>query len=760
MKTLGICGLLLASLGLSTPAWAKLRIDGRATDRAWQGATEIQGLKLTTPDTGASPDFETRIRWVATEEGLAFHFYCLQDNARYPRRAQRQQRDNLGGTDRVNVMVDFDGLGQSGYNVTLTRSDSIEDATISNENLFNPDWDGLWYHASEELENDKGWQAELLIPWSSALMRNASGNQREIGLYVDRVIGSQDLRAARPALSFFRPQFLTQFEKHSVPVFKQSLLKVYPYITALADLKGNEQEFRGGVDLFWKPSNSFQLTAAINPDFGQVESDDLVVNFDAVETFFSDKRPFFTENQSIFVLQSPEEENLIYTRRVGGGRDDGQGASDIDFASKISGSVFGMDYGVFLVGESDRDEVGRSVAAVRVRKPQIMLGDSSIDIGYLGSFVERPFIDRRTSLHSIDGQWDLGTWVHRAVLLQTDPDASVSLLNSGLSSNRAPGTGTGGWIRSIFKPAGDFDVTFDWTRYDSQVDFNDLGFQRRNNFSLYEISPRLRLNDLNGFLGLRSFRFAVDVDVGENSAGRNLYERYEVGGDLQFVDGATGYVEINRRTRGIDDLISRGNGWLVNPASVGFFTFYDSARVGRWKWGGELYVERGGTRDSLMEISPAVRYWVNDDFNVRLGLGATQFRERILWRGGQLFGRFKQTQGANARVDLEWYFGSKQELRLKSELLSVTGQSPSALNLGSDGRLRASAERVEAFSIQNFGLQLRYRYKINQESDFFAVYSRGGDAFERDYRSAFSQFDEVIGLDNTDQFLLKLRYAF
>jgi hypothetical protein len=75
-------------------------------------------------------------------------------------------------------------------------------------------------------------------------------------------------------------------------------------------------------------------------------------------------------------------------------------------------------------------------------------------------------------------------------------------------------------------------------------------------------------------------------------------------------------------------------------------------------------------------------------------------------------------------------------------------------------RFSASWQSVLPFSIQNFGLQVRYRYKLNQESDIFAVYSRGGDGFERDYQSAFSQFDEVIQLDDTDQFLVKVRYAF
>ena len=55
-----------------------------------------------------------------------------------------------------------------------------------------------------------------------------------------------------------------------------------------------------GADIQWKPSGSFQLTAALNPDFGQVEADELVVNFDAIEVLFSDKRPFFAENQALF----------------------------------------------------------------------------------------------------------------------------------------------------------------------------------------------------------------------------------------------------------------------------------------------------------------------------------------------------------------------------------------------------------------------------------------------------------------------------
>jgi len=751
---------LFAALATAQAVAEPLKVDGFAHETIWQESKRTSALKLTAPETGAAPDFKTEVRWIATAEGLAFHFTCFQDAARYPARSQQQLRDNLGGTDRVNMMIDFDGAGQSGYNMTVSRSNSIEDSTISNENNFNRDWDGVWSHATQELPNGQGWQAEVLIPWSSALMRKASGDTRTIGLYVDRVIGSEDLRAAKPSIIFFRPQFLSLFEKHTVPAFSQSLFKMYPYVTAQADLNSGEPAFRTGIDIFWKPSSDLQVTAAINPDFGQVESDDLVVNFDAVELFFSDKRPFFTENQSIFVLQSPEQESLIYTRRAGGNRDDGQGVSDIDVASKISGSIAGFDYGVFAVAEANPDDVGRSIAALRSIRPNIALGSAEVDLGFLTSYVDRPFLNRQTSLTAFDASAALGSWLVRGVALNTRPDAELALLNSGSASGREARSGYGGWIRSSYRPSEQFELLMDYIRYDKDVDFNDLGFQRRNNLSLLEIEPTWRLQDLQGRFGLRSASISLDSNISENHDNQLLGKRFELGASLAYSGGSTGYIELSRSTSGIDDLISRGNGTLNVGGTRALYFNHNSVRLGNWKWGGEFYIEKGGTRKQLLDFSPSVQFWFSDAFSTRLGLSATRFDERLLWRSGTLFGRYKQTQGGSARIDLEWFSGNKHELRLKTEMLAISGRKPLALALQPDQSLAVSAAQVQAFAIQNFGFQLRYRYRFNQDSDFFAVYSRGGDRFDSEYQRAFELIDNVIELSETNQFLLKLRYGF
>ena len=85
--------------------------------------------------------------------------------------------------------------------------------------------------------------------------------------------------------------------------------------------------------------NNLTLNATVNPDFGQVEVDPAVVNLSDVETYFQEKRPFFTENSRIFSFGNEgasdywgfnwPEPTFFYTRRIGrapqGGVPDGAG---------------------------------------------------------------------------------------------------------------------------------------------------------------------------------------------------------------------------------------------------------------------------------------------------------------------------------------------------------------------------------------------------------------------------------------------------
>jgi hypothetical protein len=97
----------------------------------------------------------------------------------------------------------------------------------------------------------------------------------------------------------------------------------------------------------WGVTSSLTLDATVNPDFGQVEVDPAVVNLTAFETFYDEKRPFFTEGSNIFGNFGRSgatsydgfnraDPTLFYSRRIGRSP---QGSASGDFVSEPSSTT-------------------------------------------------------------------------------------------------------------------------------------------------------------------------------------------------------------------------------------------------------------------------------------------------------------------------------------------------------------------------------------------------------------------------------------
>ncbi|MBZ5504985.1 MAG: carbohydrate binding family 9 domain-containing protein [Acidobacteriia bacterium] len=77
---------------------------------------------------------------------------------------------------------------------------------------------------------------------------------------------------------------------------------------------GKHLQPKAGLDSKVVIKDSLVLDTTINPDFGQIESDDPQVTVNQrFEVFFPEKRPFFQENSNFF--QTPLQ--LVFTRRIG-----------------------------------------------------------------------------------------------------------------------------------------------------------------------------------------------------------------------------------------------------------------------------------------------------------------------------------------------------------------------------------------------------------------------------------------------------------
>ena len=134
--------LTLAVLSaLSMPAFAQVKVDGTIDPAEWQGARHVTDFRMVQPFTQAATRHPTEAWILATPDGLAVAFRNTKlAGVETPR--QRSARDQDADIDRVNVMLDFDGDGRSGYDFTVTASDGIQDATITSGGDFSTDWDG------------------------------------------------------------------------------------------------------------------------------------------------------------------------------------------------------------------------------------------------------------------------------------------------------------------------------------------------------------------------------------------------------------------------------------------------------------------------------------------------------------------------------------------------------------------------------------------------------------------------------------------
>jgi hypothetical protein len=739
-------GLVALLLWLPIGHTLAVTVDGRIDAEEWAGAQRFDAFVSVQPLNGAPIPADRRTEaWLkSTPEGLAFAMRAWHPPTVAQTRS-RIQRDGDTPVDRFNVMIDFDADGRVAYDFTITTAGDIMDEVVSNENSFNSDWDAAWEHASADAEG--GYSAEWLIPWSIAQMRDSGAERRTIGLYFDRVIAATGERYAYPGASFTRPRFVSDFVRVEVDQYSSSQLWVTPYAVAINDRISGDSEFKTGADLFWKPNGDHQFAFTVNPDFGQVESDELVVNFTALETFFSDKRPFFTENQSYFDLQH-NLGTLFYTRRVGGSLDDGSGSADIDAAVKGNGSLGSLNYGIFAAQEDGA--AGRDYALLRTS-----YAFDPLTLGLTRSTTERPFLDRTADVTALDARWQPGEeWLIRPLLIRSESETAGVTREGDAGGLAVDWDMPGPWRQQYFALYSDADF-----------ELNDLGYQQRNDFRYFEWESGYRQDHLGESSRFASHSWEFELAYRENTSGERLMRNWTAQRYSELRDGSNLFFLLRWVDPAFDDRLSRGNGSVPTQDGVAFFIERSHPRSGEerfsWYWMLDVYPNAVDGHTVYAGVQP--RWHLNSHFDVDLGLYASRRSDWLLWQQASEFGSF-HSQQAELFSNLNWFIGERQELRIKLQAIAIDADAKRARRLDGSGALVDSTAAIEDFQVRNLGFQLRYRYKLGPMSDVYAVYSRGGYAVD-DYADGNGPglnrgFEDVFSLRDDDQLMIKLAYRF
>jgi hypothetical protein len=723
---------------------AEIRLDGRLDEPEWQSAHALGELVVVDPETRAAAPQPTTVRFLATPEGLAVGIEAF--GPRETRTYGRSPRDApIMDADPIRIAVDFDGTGRAAYEFTVSLSGSVRDGVFLNQNEFSREWDGTWFHAITE--DDNAWYLEVLIPWSVVPGARTQQEERTVGVWVARYLKRLGQGFAYPAVPASRASFVSEFHKIPMPRYSSGALDWFPYASITADRFVDSTRGRAGLDVLWKGDGGGQLSAALNPDFGQVEADDLVVNFSAIEVFVDEKRPFFTENQQLFDLRTTTDGRLVNTRRIGAAPDAGTaGSADILAAAKYTTTLGNTDLGAFTAIEDDNNDAdGRSYFVARVRQRA-----DHVSYGYLGTLVDRPAIDRSAQVHALDVDWFVSDGLRLRGM------ALGSLIDSPDARDGAGAFAILNYDRGA-RVSNESSITW----FDKNLDINDLGFLERANMQRVRSETTWYRREFPANSSRALTQWSVELEGRRADTGAWLPGSLELSHLVRFRQPTTLEAFCGLLTPGIDDLVTRGAGLVKVPQrlecgteltrqphggmryTIGVFAFQDGVRDGFTR---ETYLmlRRVHTRDLSTEVS--LNYWNSNDW--------------FIWRASTqqlatFHAEFLTLQGT-----LNWYPGRKQEVRARLQWAGIAADQGRELVAGPHGDLALSGANVPGFRQGELGFQLRYRYELQPLSDLFVVYSRGGFLFEDSERGLGGLASRAADATTADQFLVKLRYRF
>jgi hypothetical protein len=413
-------------------------IDGKLDDEVWKEAAVLKDFYQIDPGDNIAPSKPTEVLIGYDEKFFYVAFRAFDEPDKV--RSTVAKRDNIFQDDYVGFFLDtfndqrrafeffFNPLGIQGDGI-LTEGRG-EDFSV--DVLFD----------SKGVIHETGYNVEIAIPFKS--IRYVAGKDKQWGVHFFRRIQrfNRELSSWMPLSrsisgNMNQAGHITGLEGIST----ERTLELVPSVTlsqdgrfvrsfgvfpntpaALTDpgrIVNEHLRFDPGLTLKFVPSPAITLDLAINPDFAQVEADQLVVTANQrFPIFFPEKRPFFLEGIDIFQTRV----TAVHTRAI----------VDPDIAVKTTGKIGRNSFGLILAsdngpGNLSADQRGALSSCIERRSldPQVVCNDERFvdknayigvlrlkrDIGKENTIgmlaTSYNFIEKHNQLLAIDGRFKL-----------------------------------------------------------------------------------------------------------------------------------------------------------------------------------------------------------------------------------------------------------------------------------------------------------------------------------------------------------------
>ena len=709
-------------------------IDGILDEPEWTNAYSISEFYQTSPFNLQKSQDETLVYIFSNEDGIYVGFINKQSNSSMlSKKTLRDEMTSL--SDKNSINIDFDGDGNKAYILAVNLGDSLFDAIKIKTGDFKTDWDGDWIAKTKR--HDGYWVSEFYLPWNLVLMNQPAGDKRTIKYSVLRYKAKEQVWVSSSGSMASRPDYFEKLDSLEIANYTKSKLNFFPYVSSNQNSVTKFDDNKIGAEIFYNSGTGKQINATFNPDFGQAESDDVVINFSARETFYSEKRAFFNENQSLFNINNYDRYTVMNTRRIGSApsykcseeenidecENSKKNYSDIDYALRYSQKTGKTELGFFTARETDESfSVGRNFYALRSRTD---LGNKTL--GYMLTHVDDSFNNKTASVSVID-----------YVNVKSD---KLTYFTDLLFSEKDDDSRFGYRSQFNYQPSNFSYISGSILYFDENFQLNDFGYLRRADWIHVGLGGGLKQINFSKESPVDQIDMNVDFNYDADTNGNSNPIRIDQKNEITFKDTSKLKFDFGIKTSGKNTTITRKNPdfpFVKIKKKKNITLDFEAVNYKFWTYDWRISFEKGdkynswnsdGYKREFYKIAGS--YFPNDNLKINLQYRIRKENEWLIWTEDNKFGLYDSEQDT-VSIGLNWFSGNKHEIRLKSQFVALQADNPQSLISDSGGYLYDSDDLIKPFTQGVVSFQVRYKYEIAPLSYLYLVYSKGGTSYDED----------------------------
>ncbi len=793
--------VVLSADAVAIPAASPMVLDGKFNEEIWQQAPAVVDFLQRDPDEGKAPTMRTEARMAYDGAALyvAVHAYDT-DAAKIVGILTR--RDQRSPSDWIRIVLDSYFDKRSAYEFGVNPSGVKTDRYYFNDGQSDDGWDAVW---DVQVEKDaNGWRAEFRIPFSQLRFNTMAGGP--VGFAVIREVGRLAETSSWPLLSRNASGFVSQFgELRGLTMAgAPKKFELMPYSLGKLDTRAvdaadplnasPDPAASFGLDMKYAVTPGLTLTATANPDFGQVEADPAVVNLDAFETFFPERRPFFVEGSGTFRFNMDCNDGnctgMFYSRRIGRAPQGSASTLGDEYskqpdsativgAAKLTGRLAGFSLGALTAATAREgaEIAGVNSLAHRRQTVEPLTGytvlrarkefQNQSSLGFMTTSTNRQldadvsFLADNAYAGGLDYDWRLSprysvTGYFAGTHIKGSADAMRRLQENNVHGFQRPDAdylGVDAGATSLSGHAGSLSfgkISGETTRFNSYIgyktpgfDTNDLGFMRRADER--NQSNWFQWRNFKPGRYVRTRNFNINQYAGWNFGGDRTYSGVNINSHWTFANYYSIGAGFNLDAAPYRDRVTRGGpGVLGNPGkNLWYYGNTDNRKALSLSYSGGHWAD--SRNSSRHDIMPGVNWRATSSMSLNVGLRYFINHDDSQWVTNQaldggsrryVFGRIDQkTMSFNTRFN--YTMTPTLSLQVYAEPFVSAGQYSDYKQLV-DGRAEAYEDRYRAyayggnadFNIRSFRTTNVLRWEYRPGSSLFVVWQQGKSDYQ------------------------------